>query len=307
MAKLEKNLNNQPVVTGTRDDSQTTSKKLQVFWRRFRRNKTAVLGLGIIIFLALAAVFAPLIAPHDPAGTEEDIYNIDAPPSSRNWWGADELGRDVFSRSVFGARVSLSVGLVSVSISILIGTLWGAIAGYYGGRLDNVMMRVVDAIMAFPTLLLLITVMAVFNPSIYNVMIVLGLTSWPGISRFVRAEFLSLKEREFAEAARASGAGDFRIMLRHILPNATGPIIVAATLGLANAILSESALSFLGIGVQPPQPSWGNMLTNAQDLSSMLFAPWKAFFPGLLIFITVLAFNFLGDGLRDALDPRLKQ
>ncbi len=307
MAKLACNEKLQPSVKAEQDDTLTTARKLRVFWRRFKKNKTAVLGLSIIVFLTLVAIFAPFVATHDPEGTDEDLYNIDAPPSRDNWWGTDELGRDVFSRSVYGARISLAVGLVSVSIAIFIGTLWGAIAGYYGGRLDNVMMRIVDAIMSFPTLLLLITIMAVFEPSIWNVMIVLGLTSWPSISRFVRAEFLSLKQREFAEAARASGASDARIIFRHILPNATAPIIVAATLGLANAILSESALSFLGIGVQPPTPSWGNMLTNAQDLASMIDAPWKAFFPGFLIFVTVLSFNFLGDGLRDALDPRLKQ
>lgn len=231
---------------------------------------------------------------------EEVVY----PP---NIMGRDELGRDVFSRVLYAGRVSLSVGFVAVSIYVTIGTIWGGIAGYYGKWVDNVMMRIVDAIMSIPTFILLITVMAVFRPSVYNVMIVIGVTGWTGIARYVRAEFLSLKKRDFVEAARCIGAKNSRIIFRHILPNAVAPIIVAATMGIAGAILSESGLSYFGLGVMPPTPSWGNMLTNAQELSTMLNAPWKAFYPGLFIFITVLSFNFVGDGLRDALDPRLKQ
>lgn len=224
-----------------------------------------------------------------------------------NFFGRDELGRDVFSRILYAGRVSLTIGFVAVGISVVIGTIWGSIAGYYGGWIDNIMMRIVDAIMCIPTFILLVTVMSIFDPSIFNVMIVLGLTGWTGLARMVRGEFLSLMKRDYAEAARGVGAKDRRIIFRHILPNAIAPIIVNATMGIAGAILSESALSFFGIGVQPPYASWGNMLTNAQELNTMLNAPWKAFYPGIFIFITVLSFNFLGDGLRDALDPRLKQ
>ncbi|MCX7904487.1 MAG: ABC transporter permease, partial [Caloramator sp.] len=211
------------------------------------------------------------------------------------------------SRCIYAGRISLTVGFVSVSIYVLIGTIWGAIAGYYGGKVDNIMMRIVDAIMSIPTMMLLITVMAIFKPNLYNVMIVIGLTGWTGIARYVRAEFLSLKKRDFVEAARCIGARNSSIIFKHILPNAIAPVIVAATMGLASAILTESTLSFFGLGVQPPTPSWGNMLTNAQELETMVSAPWKAFWPGLFIFLSVLSFNFVGDGLRDALDPRLKQ
>jgi peptide/nickel transport system permease protein len=223
-----------------------------------------------------------------------------------NIMGRDELGRDVFSRILFAGRISLTIGFVSVGIAILIGTVWGCLAGYYGGIVDNVMMRIVDAIMCIPTFLLLVTVMSVLKPNIFNVMIVLGLTGWTGIARLVRAEFLSLMRRDYVEAARGIGAKDRRIIFRHVLPNAMGPIIVAATMGVAGAILSESGLSFFGLGVQPPAASWGNMLTNAQELNTMVNAPWKALYPGAMIFVTVLCYNFLGDGLRDALDPRLK-
>jgi len=223
-----------------------------------------------------------------------------------NLMGRDELGRDVFSRILYAARISLTIGFVSVGISILIGTVWGCLAGYYGGAVDNIMMRIVDAIMCIPTFLLLVTVMSVLKPNIFNVMIVLGLTGWTGIARLVRAEFLSLMRRDYVEAARGIGAKDRRIIFRHVLPNAMGPIIVAATMGVAGAILAESGLSFFGLGVMPPAASWGNMLTNAQELNTMINAPWKAFWPGLMIFVTVLCYNFLGDGLRDALDPRLK-
>ncbi|KRQ87317.1 Glutathione transport system permease protein GsiD [Caloramator mitchellensis] len=303
--------------------SDTFSKKIKIFWRRFRKNKLAVLGLIVLIVLYLSAIFAPLIAPYDPAGTPDDILFVDKAPTYKpykdinmngeevlfkpNYFGRDELGRDVFSRCLYAGRISLTVGFVSVGIYVLIGTIWGAIAGYFGGWVDNIMMRIVDALMSIPTMLLLITVMAVFKPNIYNVMIVIGLTGWTGIARYVRAEFLTLKKRDFVEAARGIGAKKLRIIFVHILPNAMAPIIVAATMGIAGAILTESALSFFGLGVQPPTPTWGNMLTNAQELDTMLNAPWKAFYPGMFIFITVLSFNFFGDGLRDALDPRLKQ
>lgn len=305
------------------DYSDTFGAKLTIFWKRLRKNKFAVMGLVILTILYLAAAFAPLLTPYTVEGEAADILMTDLPPTftsykgmdwegnekvyAPNYFGRDELGRDVFARTLYAGRISLTVGFVSVSIYITIGTIWGAIAGFYGGWVDNIMMRIVDAIMAMPIMLLLITIMALFTPNIFNVMIVIGITGWTGIARYVRAEFLSLKKRDFTEAARCIGAKNSRIIFRHILPNAVAPIIVAATMGIAGSILSESTLSFLGLGVQPPTASWGNMLSNAQELSTMVSSPWKAFYPGMMIFITVLSFNFFGDGLRDALDPRLKQ
>lgn len=305
------------------DYSDTFKAKLKIFWKRLKKNKLAVIGLFVLVTLYTLSWCAPLLTPYSPEGVIDDILLVDRAPTFSsykdlnfegvevtyppNYFGRDELGRDVFSRSLYAGRISLNVGFVAVAIYISIGTVWGAIAGYYGGIIDNVMMRIVDAIMAMPTLLLLITVMAMFKPSIWNVMIVIGITGWTGIARYVRAEFLTLKKRDFTEAARCIGAKNSRIIFRHILPNAVAPIIVAATMGIAGAILTESTLSFLGLGVQPPTASWGNMLMNAQELSTMVSAPWKAIYPGLLIFITVLSINFFGDGLRDALDPRLKQ
>jgi peptide/nickel transport system permease protein len=321
--KLNNNPNSKASLAESAEYSDTAAKKLKIFWRRLRKNKFAVIGLCVLIILYTLSFLAPVIAPYPEEGTPDDILFIDRAPSfasyedynmngelvkfKPNFFGRDELGRDVFSRCLYAGRVSLTIGLVSVGISILIGTLWGCIAGYYGGWIDNIMMRIVDAIMCIPTFLLLVTVMSLFKPNIFNVMIVLGITGWTGIARFVRAEFLSLMKRDYAEAAKAIGAKDARIIFRHILPNAMAPIIVAATMGIAGAILAESSLSFFGLGVQPPYASWGNMLTNAQELNTMLLSPWKAFYPGMLIFITVLSFNFFGDGLRDALDPRLKQ
>jgi peptide/nickel transport system permease protein len=322
----EVKLNNNPNSVNLAESaeySDTFAKKLKIFWKRLRKNKFAVMGLFVLIFLYTVCFMAPIIAPYPEEGTPDDIMLIDRAPSFRsyedfninletvtykpNFFGRDELGRDVFSRCLYAGRVSLTIGFVSVGISVLIGTVWGCIAGYYGGWVDNIMMRIVDAIMCIPTFLLLVTVMSLFKPNIFNVMIVLGITGWTGIARYVRAEFLSLMKRDYAEAAKSIGAKDARIIFRHILPNAMAPIIVAATMGIAGAILSESSLSFFGLGVQPPFASWGNMLTNAQELNTMLLSPWKAFYPGVLIFITVLSFNFFGDGLRDALDPRLKQ
>jgi len=252
--------------------------------------------LGIMIFLAL---FAPIFAPYDPTLIVTDDT---LPPSFSHWFGTDDLGRDIFSRVLFGSRISLTVGLVAVSISILLGTLIGAFAGYYGGFLDNLIMRLVDVMLAFPSIFLILAIQAMLTPNIYNVMVVIGLTSWMGVARLVRAEFLSLKERQFVEAARAIGCSDLRIMFRHILPNAVAPIVVAAALGMGGAILTESALSFLGMGVQPPMPSWGNMLMDAQ--AYLWDAPWMAVIPGILIFLAVLSLYFVGEGLREYLNPR---
>lgn len=324
MGELKLNTQQQEInIAESFEFSDTIGKKLKIFWKRFKKNKFAVAGLVILVILYTLAIAAPLVAPYDPDGTENDIMFTDKAPTYRSYkdfnmngeevlykpniFGRDELGRDVFSRCLFAGRISLTVGFVSVGIFISIGTIWGAVAGYYGGVIDNIMMRIVDAIMCIPSFLLLITVLAMFKPSIYTVMIVLGLTGWPGIARYVRAEFLSLKKRDFVEAARCIGCKNSRIIFSHILPNSVAPIIVAATMGIAGAILSESSLSYFGLGVQPPTASWGNMLTNAQEINTMVLAPWKAIYPGLLIFITVLSFNFVGDGLRDALDPKLKQ
>jgi peptide/nickel transport system permease protein len=323
MSKEQVKLNEVNESSESYEYSDTFRAKFKIFWRRLRKNKFAIGGLYVLIFLYASALFAPFLTPYNPDGVADDLLLVDRAPTFQsytdvnmdgvevkfppNYFGRDELGRDVFARTLFAGRISLTVGFVAVAIYITIGTVWGAIAGYYGGWVDNVMMRIVDAIMAMPTMLLLITVMAMFTPSIYNVMIVIGITGWTSIARYVRAEFLSLKKRDFTEAARCIGAKNSRIIFKHILPNAVAPIIVAATMGIAGAILTESTLSYLGLGVQPPTASWGNMLNNAQELSTMMSAPWKAFYPGILIFITVLSFNFFGDGLRDALDPRLKQ
>lgn len=270
--------------------------------RRFARNRLAVVGLVAVLFLCVVALFAPWIAPSTP--TKIDLVHVQAPPSRSHLLGSDELGRDALTRLIYGSRVSISVGLVATLISLLIGITLGAVAGYYGGAIDNLIMRFVDVMLSFPTLFLLIILAAYFKTTVFGVMVIIGITGWMGVARLVRGEFLSLKEKEFTEAARALGVRDARIIFRHLLPNALAPVIVAATLSVGGNIIYESALSFLGVGIQPPAASWGNMLTNAQDY--IWNAPWLAIWPGLLIFITVLAINFVGDGLRDALDPRLK-
>jgi len=272
------------------------------FWRYFKRNRLAVGGLVMIVVIFLIAGLASVVAPYDPGKTGVSL-KLDA-PSINHFLGTDQLGRDVFSRMLYGSRVSLSVGFVAVAISIFIGILVGAVAGYYSGWIDGVLMRFVDIMLCFPSFFLILTVVAVLGPSLLNVMIVIGITSWMGTSRFVRAEFLSLRERDFTQAAKALGVTDRRIIFRHILPNALAPVFVTATLDVATAILVEAGLSFLGFGVQPPAPSWGNILTEGRTY--IFDAWWLTVFPGLAILITVLSFNLLGEGLRDALDPRLR-
>lgn len=274
----------------------------KTFWRYFKRNRLAVGGMIVIVIIFLIAGLASFLAPHDPGKT--DVSTKLAPPSLQHFLGTDQLGRDVFSRMLFGSRVSLSVGFVAVAISISIGILVGAISGYYGGWIDSLLMRYVDIMLCFPSFFLILTVVALLGPSLFKVMVVIGITSWMGTSRFVRAEFLSLRERDFAQAARALGVKDHRIIFRHILPNALAPVFVTATLDVATAILVEAGLSFLGFGVQPPAPSWGNILTEGRTY--IFDAWWLTLFPGLAILITVLSFNLLGEGLRDALDPRLR-
>ena len=274
----------------------------KTFWHYFKRRRMAVGGLALIVIMFLIAGFAFFLAPYDPGKTEVSM-KLKA-PSLQHFLGTDQLGRDVFSRMLYGSRISLSVGFVAVAISILIGILVGAMAGYYGRWVDSLLMRFVDTMLCFPSFFIILTVVALLGPSILNIMIVIGITSWMGTARFVRAEFLSLRERDFTQAARALGVRDSRIIFRHILPNALAPVFVTATLKVASAILIEAGLSFLGFGVQPPAPSWGNILTEGRTY--IFDAWWLTVFPGLAILITVLSFNLLGEGLRDALDPRLR-
>lgn len=271
--------------------------------RELAKNKMALAGLIFIILILLFAVFAPFIAPYDPSHI--DMKNILASPSRAHVFGTDTLGRDIFSRIVYGSRISLSIGFIAVGIAVIIGIIFGSIAGYYGGRVDYAMMRFVDIMLCFPTFFLILAVIAVLEPSIFNIMVVIGVTGWMGVARLVRAEVLSLKERDYVICARVMGAGDIWIIVRHLIPNAIAPVLVSATLGVGGAILVESALSFLGIGVQPPTPSWGNILMDGK--STLGVAWWLTIFPGIFITLTVLAYNLLGEALRDILEPRLKE
>ncbi len=274
-----------------------------LFWKRFRKNLLALTGAFIVILLFIVALFASFISPYDPG--QINITRVLQEPTGEHIFGTDALGRDVFSRMVWGSRISLLVGFVAMGIATLIGIFLGALAGFYGRWVDNLIMRFVDIVLCFPTFFLILAVIALLEPNIWNIMIIIGVTGWMSVARLVRAEFLSLKERDFTVAEKALGARDFRIIFRHILPNAMAPILVSATLGVAGAILTESALSFLGIGVQPPTPSWGNILTAGKD--NIEIAWWLSLYPGLAILLTVLGYNLLGEGIRDAIDPRLKQ
>ncbi|MFZ3104260.1 MAG: ABC transporter permease [Smithella sp.] len=272
-------------------------------WEALYKNKLMLAGSGLVLLLLFVSLLAPWLAPYDPG--QIDLTNVLASPSFKHLFGTDQLGRDVLSRMIWGARISLKVGFVATGVAIIIGTILGALSGYYGGWVDSVIMRFVDIMLCFPTFFLILAVIAFLEPSIWNIMIIIGLTGWMGVTRLVRADFISLRERDFVKAARAIGAGDLRIIFLHILPNAMASILVAATLGIAGAILTESALSFLGIGVQPPTPSWGNILTAGKD--NIDIAWWLSFYPGLAILITVVGYNLLGEGIRDLLDPRLKK
>ena len=285
------------------------------FWKeafkRLKKNRPAMIGLFMIIIFSIIAVSAPLLSPADPI--KQDLDNRLRPagaPSriSRNGvylLGSDEFGRDIFSRVLYGARISMSVGIISQILVTLIGVSMGSLAGYYGGKIDMVIMRLADILFAFPSLLFYIGVMFALGPSIYNIFIALALIGWAGMARLVRSQVISIKEMEFIEAARAQGLSDTRIILKHILPNCIGPIIVSVTLGIPTAILAEASLSFLGLGVQPPTPSWGNMIYAARAYirSKPMYSVW----PGIAIMVMVFSFNLLGDGLRDALDPKLKR
>lgn len=277
----------------------------KLIFRRFRRNKLAVVALLVLLILVILAAFAPLFTPY---GRDDiDFTDTKQPPSSKHIFGTDELGRDIYTRLLYGGRISLSVGIVAVIIEIFIGVLLGGISGYYGGKVDSIIMRFTDIFMCFPFLIIAITVVAILGPSIYNVMLVIGLLGWTGIARIVRGQILSLREQEFMEAAEALGLSDARKIIRHLLPNTMASIIVYSTISIASAILTEAALSFLGLGVSPPTPSWGNMLESAKKLYVIKNQWWFWIPPGLAIFITVMSLNILGDGLRDALDPKLKR
>ena len=272
--------------------------------RHFKKNRLAMAGLAVMIILYIITLITPLVAPFDPAAQGDIVLTRNLPPSAENLMGTDKFGRDIFSRVLYGSRISLTIGFIAVGISVTLGTLVGALAGYFGGYVDTMLMRRTDMMLSFPRLVLLIVVIALFSPSIWLVVAVLGLTGWMGTARLVRGEVLSLREREFVQAARALGMGDWRIISRHVIPNTMAPVIVSATLGIGQTILTEASLSFLGLGVQPPTPSWGNMVADGRD--ALIEAWWIATFPGIAIVVTVIAFNLLGDGLRDALDPRLR-
>lgn len=274
-----------------------------VVWQRLKRNRLALAGGCVVLLLFLVSLLAPLIAPADPNAI--DAWHVLSPPSWSHWFGTDELGRDVLSRMIYGSRISLKVGFVAVGIAVSIGTLVGLASGYYSGLVDSCLMRLVDIMLCFPAFFLILAVITFLEPSIWYIMMVIGLTSWMGVARMVRAETLSIREMDYITAARCIGCSDLRIIFRHILPNTLSPVLVSATLGVAGAILTESALSFLGIGVQPPTPSWGNILTSGKDYIE--FAWWLSFFPGLSILVTVLAYNLLGEGIRDAFDPRVNR
>lgn len=269
--------------------------------RTLGRNGMLALGLGIVLFMSLAALGAPWLAPYPPDA--EHLDHVLESPSTQFWLGTDRLGRDVLSRLLYGGRVSLWVGFVAVGISVSIGTTLGLVSGYFRRWVDETVMRLVDIMLCFPSFFLILAVIAFLEPSLTNIMIVIGLTSWMGVCRLVRAETLSLREREFVAAARLAGTSTPQILLRHILPNALAPVLITATLGIAGAILVESSLSFLGLGVQPPMPSWGNMLMEGK--AAIETAPWLSVYPGLAILLTVLGYNLVGESLRDLLDPRL--
>jgi len=295
-------------------EEQETPGLMEMAWQRFRRDKLAMLGGVIILILVLAAIGAPLLSKYvtgytpeeiDLGGTLKPMGYQKSPDLPVHVLGTDELGRDVLTRIIYGGRVSLYVSFLTVAVSLTIGTVIGAVSGFYGGVVDNLLMRFVDIVYAIPSLFLLILISVVFEPGVTGLALVIASLSWIGVSRLMRGEFLSLKARDFVDAARVVGAGNTRLIFRHILPNATSPMIVAATLAIGNVILIETALSYLGMGVKPPTPSWGNMLTNARQY--LYRAPFLIVIPGIFIFITVLAGNLMGNGLRDALDPRLRE
>lgn len=307
MAQLQKavsdNLNSDLNFSTEINYKPDTLKK--IIFRKFIKNKLAVIGAVLLTLIVIAALLAPVLTPYQPETI--NVTNKLQPPGGEHLLGTDTLGRDTFTRLLYGARISLLVGFASMAGSIFIGVVVGAIAGYFGGRIDAWIMRVIDVIIAFPQIFLLITLVTIFEPGIDKLILAFALFGWTGTARLVRGEFLSLRSREFVLAARTMGVKSRKIIFSHLLPNAMGPIIVSATLMVSNVILAESALSYLGLGVQPPTSSWGNMLQDAQNLTIMTNAWWYPMFPGVMILLTVLAFNFIGDGLRDAFDPKMKE
>jgi peptide/nickel transport system permease protein len=275
---------------------------VRIAMRRFAENRLALAAVYVIAALCLVAILAPVLAPFDPAAIEDPVATRYLPPSSAHLFGTDEFGRDWFSRAVYGARVSLSVAVLAVLIAVTFGTVYGSVAGYFGGWVDSLLMRIVDVILAFPVFFLMLMLVGVFEADLVMLVLILGLTSWTGTARFIRGEILSLKERDFIEAARAMGLPHRLIILRHLIPNAMAPVLVSAALMVGGMIGAEAGLSFLGIGIRPPTPSWGNMISQGQD--ALLVAWWVALFPGVLLSTTILSFNLLADGLRDALDPK---
>jgi len=271
-------------------------------WRRFRRHRIALASLGFILAMAVVAILAPWISPYSP--TETSLARSLQAPSIDHWLGTDEVGRDIFSRILYGARISLSVGLVSVGITVAISVVLGTSSGYYGGIVDAVIMRATDVIMCIPGLVIILAMVSILGPGIFNIMIAIGVLGWTGMTRLLRGQVLSVREREYVLASRAIGASNIRVMIVHVLPNCFAPVLVAATLGVAGAILTEAALSFLGFGVVPPTPSWGGMLNSARTLTRLQENPWMWLSPGIMIMASVLAINFIGDGLQDALDPK---
>ncbi len=269
-------------------------------FRKLINNKFAVIGLMVILLLIIVALFAPIISPYTPS--QQNVFERLQAPSLNHFFGTDDLGRDVFTRMIFGARISLAVGFISVFIILVIGTFLGIISGYYGGKIDYIIMRFTDIVLCFPTFFLIILVIAFIEPNIYNVMIVIGVTSWPGLARLIRAEVLSLKEREFILVSKMMAISNIKIFFVHILPNIISPLMVYSSLAIGGAILTESALSFLGLGVQPPMPSWGQILTSGKDYIYMAW--WLSLFPGIAILVTVLAFNLVGEAIRDIFDPK---
>jgi peptide/nickel transport system permease protein len=290
------------LVSDTLTASEATQSPLRRAWQRLRKRRGAMVALGVLLIIVAFAIFAPFVSPHDPI--KQVWATVRKPPSSLHWFGTDEVGRDLFSRIIYGARASLLAGVISVTIAMLMGVPLGLLAGYRGGWIDSLISRFTDAMLACPFLILAIAMAAFLGPSLSNAMIAIGITATPLFIRLTRGQMIAVKVEDYVEAARAVGNSPLRIAVRHILPNIMPQLLVQATLTIATAIIAESALSFLGLGQQPPQPSWGSMLNSAQRFLSN--APWMAIFPGLAIFVTVLSFNLLGDGLRDALDPRAK-
>jgi peptide/nickel transport system permease protein len=271
--------------------------------RRFRENKLAVISVYVIVLFYVGALLTPLLVPYDPSAIDYVLETRYMSPSGAHLFGTDEFGRDMFSRALYGARVSLSVGFLAMLISKVLGTFYGAVAAYFGGIVDAILMRLVDVIIAFPTFYLMLMLVGVFEANILLIILILGFTSWPGTARYIRGEILSLKEQEFAESARAIGLPPRLIIIRHLVPSALSPVLVSAALSVAGMIGAEAGLSFLGLGIRPPTPSWGNMVSGGQD--ALLVAWWVAFFPGALLALTLVSFSLLADGIRDALDPKV--